>query len=109
MRAEEGVEPVAQRDALSARIGEQGALGTGVADDIGGNRGSFGMVGVEQPGRGPAAHGGRQLPAEVGRVLQAQVQALAPGRIVDVRRVAGQEDPAGAVGRRVPGLVAHPA
>jgi hypothetical protein len=47
-------------------------------------------VAVEQR-VGRASHDGRELPAEVERVLQARVHALAAGGAVDVRGVAEQE------------------
>jgi hypothetical protein len=47
----------------------------------------------------------RELPTEVERVLHAQPDALSTGRVVDVRRVTGQEYPALAVVRRLAGHV----
>src|SRR3712207_6975188 len=53
---------------------------------------SLGVVGVEEALRcGPVDHLG-QLPAQVHRVLDAGVEALAADRGVHVRRVAGQQD-----------------
>ena len=52
---------------------------------------ALGVVGVEQAvGRG-ALDDLRQLPAEVHRVLDAEVQALAPDRRMHVCGVAGEE------------------
>jgi hypothetical protein len=47
------------------------------------------VVAAEQVGRPGAAHGRRELPAEVERVVKGDVDADRPGRRVDVRRVAG--------------------
>jgi hypothetical protein len=67
----------------------------------------FGVVGVQQPVRRPAVDLGGQLPAQVDRVLDAQVQPLPAGRRVDVRGVAGQQHPAGPVPFGQPGGVAE--
>ena len=109
MRAEDAVEAVPQRDALPARVGQQAALREGVVDHVEADRVPFVVVAVEQAGRRPALDVGRQFPGQVGGVLQAEVEALAAGRVVDVRGVAGQQHPAGPVAGRLPGRVAHPA
>jgi hypothetical protein len=49
-----------------------------------------------------------ELPAQIHRILHADVEALSTDRGVHVRRVAGQQDPPVAVGRRLPGHVAEP-
>ena len=67
----------------------------------------FGLVAVQQPVRGPAVDLGGQFPAEVERVLDAEVEALPADRRVDVRRVAGQQHPAGPVALGQPGGVAE--
>ena len=69
----------------------------------------FVVVAVEQAGRRPAADLGGQLPGQVGGVLQAEVEALSAGRVVDVRRVPGQQHAPGPVAGRLPGRVADPA
>jgi len=51
---------------------------------------------------------GGELPAQVHRVQQAQVQALPVGREVEVRGVAGEQDPPGPVPLGLPGGVAEP-
>src|SRR5436305_656739 len=68
-------------------------LGTGVAQYVIGDRMTFGLVGVRQWFRRPAADLCGQFPAEVERVLNTQVEALAPGWRVDVCRIAGQQHP----------------
>ena len=65
---------------------------------------AFAGVGVEQPGRRPSLHGRGQLPAEVRRVLNAGVHALAAERRVHVCGVAGQEDPTDPVVLRLTAL-----
>lgn len=60
-------------------------------------RAALRLVAVQQPGRRPAPHLGGELPAQVDRVLQAQVEAGAADRRVHVRGVADEQDPAGAV------------
>src|SRR5207244_2974071 len=42
------------------------------------------------------------------RILHAGVEALSPDRGMDVRRVAGQQDPSVAVGRGLPGHIGEP-
>jgi hypothetical protein len=49
-----------------------------------------------------------QLPAEVDGVLDAVLDTLAAGRIVDVRGVTGEEDPAFAIGSGLAGRVGEP-
>ena len=63
------------------------------AQHAGSDRVPLGVVRVEQAlGRRLLDHLG-QLPAEVHRILHAGVEALPADRGVDVRRVAGQQDP----------------
>ena len=93
---------------LRARLGgDQQHLRAGVLQDVGGHRAPFGLVAVQQPARCPAADLGGQLPAEVERVLDAEVEPLPADRRVDVRRVAGQQDPADPVALGQPGGVAE--
>ena len=65
----------------------------GVVQHVAGDRVPFGVVAVQQPLRCPAADLGGQLPAQVERVLDAEVEPLPTDRRVDVRRVAGQQHP----------------
>ena len=74
--------------------GHQFDLRAGVVQYVGGHRVPFGVVAVQQVLRRPAVDLGGQFPAEVERVLDAEVEPLAAGRRVDVRGVAGQQDPA---------------
>ncbi len=93
---------------LGARLGgHQLHLRAGVVQHGGGHRVPFGVVAVQQALRRPAVHLGGQFPAEVERVLDAEVQALPAGRRVDVRRVAGQQHPAGPVALGQAGGVAE--
>jgi hypothetical protein len=63
----------------SARLGgQQLHLRAGVVQDVGGHRVPLGVVAVQQPLRCPAADLG-QFPAEVDRVLDAEVKALPTG------------------------------
>ena len=66
-------------------------------DDLLALRAPFGLVAVQQPGRGDPAHRQRQLPRQVPGVLDPGVHALAAGGWVQVRRVAGHEHPPVAV------------
>jgi hypothetical protein len=72
-----------------------------VAQHPGADRMAFGVVGVQQAGWRPATYLGRQLPADVDRVLQPEVEALAAHREVDVRGVAGEQHPPGPVPLRL--------
>ncbi len=63
------------------------------------------VIGVEQSGRGPAGRLRGQLPAQVERVLQAEVESLAAHRHLPVGGVSRQEDPVLAVpGRLTAGI-----
>ena len=53
----------------------------------------LGVVAVEQAVRGAPVHGGGQLPTQVHRVLDAQVEPLPAGRQVDVRGIPGEQHP----------------
>ena len=93
---------------LRARLGgHQLHLRAGVGQHVDGHRAPFGLVAVQQPLRRPAVDLAGQLPAEVERVLDAQVEALPSGRRVDVRRVAGQQHPPDPVALGQPGGVAE--
>ncbi len=80
--------------------GQRADLGepTGERDDVVGDREAFGLITVQQCFAAVAVDHRRQFPGQVERVLHAGVHALAAGRTVDVGGVAGQEDPAPAVG-----------
>jgi hypothetical protein len=65
-------------------------------------------VRVQQPVRRPAVHGGSQLPAEVGRVADAEVESLTAERRVHVCRVPGEQHPADAVLGGLAGVVGEP-
>ena len=73
----------------------QRALGPGVQQDPFAVGVPFGVVGIKEPGRCPAADLSGELPAEVDRVQQAGVQPRPAGGQVNVRRIAGQQDAAG--------------
>jgi hypothetical protein len=77
-------------------------LGGDVLQHPGGHRAALRLVSVQQAGPCSAAQLRRQLPAQVHRVLNTQVQTLAACREVDVGGVAGEEDPAHPVSRREP-------
>ena len=79
---------------LRARFGgRQFHLGAGVVQHVLGDRMTFGLVGVQQCFRRPAADLCGQFPAEVEGVLNAQVEALSADGWMDVRRIAGQQHP----------------
>ncbi|WRL49139.1 hypothetical protein U3649_09840 [Luteimonas sp. R10] len=82
-------------------------LRAGVVQHVGGHRAAFGLVAVQQPLGRPAGDLGGQLPAEVERVLDAEVEPLPAGRRVDVGRIAGQQHAAGPVALGQPGGVAE--
>jgi hypothetical protein len=86
---------------------DSSSICAGVGQHVGGHRAAFGVVAVQLPFRRPAADLGGQFPAEVERVLDAEVEALPAGRRVDVRRVAGQQHPADPVALGQPGGVAE--
>jgi hypothetical protein len=56
---------------------------------------------------GPVDHPG-QLPAQIHRVPDAKAEALPARGVMHVRRVASEQDPSRAVGRRLPGHVGEP-
>ena len=56
----------------------------------------------------PSVDDGRELPPQVHRVENAEIQSLAAERRVNVRRVAGEQHAAEAIGRRLPGVVGEP-
>src|SRR5690606_13072242 len=89
-------ESVAQ--CLAARVGAaMRDLRLRVAQDARGHRMAFGMIAVEQAVRRPALYHLRKFPAEVDRILQAEVETLPAKRRMDVRGVAGEQHAALAV------------
>jgi len=78
------------------------------AQHTGGDRVSLGMVGIQQAVRSCEVDDLRQLPAEIHGVLDTDVEALPTHRGVNVRRVAGQQDPPRAVGSGLTGHVGEP-
>ena len=76
-------------------------LGHGVAQDARRNRMALGVIGVEQAVRRRALNHLSQFPAEIHRVLHADVEALSAHGRVYVGGVAGQEDAPVTVGRRL--------
>ena len=79
-----------------------------VAQHARGDRVALGVVGVEQALRRRPLDHLRQLPAQVHRVLHADVEALPADRRVHVRRVAGEQHASCAVRRRLPRHVGEP-
>ena len=67
----------------------------------------LGVVTVQQPVRCPTVECARQLPAQVDRVLDAQVESLPARRRMNVRGIAGQQHPADAVALGEPGGIAE--
>ena len=94
---------------LRARLErDQLHLRAGVVQHVGGDRVPLGLVAVQQPLRRPAVDLGGQFPAQVDRILDAEVESLPADRRVDVRRVAGEQHPADPVALGQPGGVAEP-
>lgn len=89
--------------------GQQFGVRACSAQNVGCDRDPFGLIGVQQAGGCPAADLGGQLPAQVERVLGAEVEALPAHRRVNVRRIPGQQHPAVPVALGLPGGVAEPA
>ena len=73
----------AERGSLVVRP-HQGDLRTGVRQHPRRDRVTLGRVGVEQLGRCPSVDDGRELPAQVHRVEDAEIQSLAAERRVNV-------------------------
>jgi hypothetical protein len=88
---------------------QQCGLGPGVAQHRLARGVSFARVGVEQRVGCIPAYDGGQLPAEVRRVQQADVQTLTAARRMHVRGIARQQHPAAPVGVGLTGVVAEPA
>ena len=86
----------------------KGDLRQRVPQDPGGDRVTLGLIGVQQAfGRRPLDHLG-QLPSQVHSVLNAEVEALSARRVMHVRGVAGQQDPAVAIGGGLTGRIVEP-
>ena len=81
----------------SGRLDARSRVPHGAPDDLLADRAALGLVAVEQARRRRRPDRERELPGEVVGVLDAGVHALGAGGRVDVRGIAGHEDPAGAV------------
>jgi len=79
-----------------------------VAQHAGGDGVPLGMVGIEQVFGRCALGDQREFPAEVHRILHADIEAVPAGRIVDVRGIARQQHPALAIGLGLPRAVVEP-
>mmetsp|Transcript_36907 Transcript_36907/g.102465 ORF Transcript_36907/g.102465 Transcript_36907/m.102465 type:complete len:215 (-) Transcript_36907:856-1500(-) len=75
----------------SALVGEGPEHRVAGRQDLLGHGSALSLVGAQQTFGGLAGEHRRQLPGQVGGVLDPRVHALAPGRAVGVRRVAHQE------------------
>jgi hypothetical protein len=75
------------------RVGLRPRVAHGPADGLFADRVTLCVVALEQPFRRFSASGEGELPGEVVRILDPGVHALGPGRRMDVRGVAGDEDP----------------
>ncbi len=90
------------------RLGtQQGHLRPGIGQHPAGDRVALRVVTVQQALRRPPVDLGGELPAQVERVLDPEVEPLPAGRRVDVRGVAGQQHPAGPVALGLPRRVAE--
>ena len=79
-----------------------------VAQHAGSDRVALGVIGIQQAlRRCPLDHLG-QLPSQIHRILHTGVEALPTHRRMHVRRVASQQHPSLAVGRRLPGHIGEP-
>jgi hypothetical protein len=79
---------------LRARFGgRQVHLGAGVVQHVFGDRTAFGLIGVQQCLRRPAADLRGKFPAQVECVLDANIEALSAYGWMDVCRIAGQQHP----------------
>jgi hypothetical protein len=107
VHAQQSGKSVAKRVEAGIASG-QWDLGHRGLQHAGGDRMTFGLVGVQEAvGRGSPDHLG-ELPAQVHRILHSEVEALPADRVVDVRGVAGQEHASLAVGRGLTGGVGEP-
>ena len=80
----------------------------GQPEHAGADRVALLLVGVQQPRRRRPATGGGELPAQVHRITEAGVHALATERGMHVRGVTGQKRPAGPVVPCLPSLAEKP-
>ncbi len=83
-------------------------LGAGPVEHPGADRMPFGGVGVEESDGCPAADDQGELPAQVHRVTDTEVEALAAERRVDVGRVAREQHTARPIGVRLTAVVGEP-
>src|SRR5262249_35024030 len=67
---------------------------TGMTDIANADRAALRLVALEKPRAAPAGDHRRQLPAEVDRVAEAGVEAKPCGRMIEVRRIAREENAA---------------
>src|SRR5215831_9182464 len=67
---------------------------TGMTDIANADRAALRLVALEKPRAAPAGNHRRQLPAEVDRVAEAGVEAKPCGRMIEVRRIAREENAA---------------
>ena len=104
VHAQELGHDVAQRHRLVVLAAQEHRRHRG-AQNAGGDRVALGVVRVEElVRRRPPDHFG-QFPAQVHRILDTGLEALATVRRMDVGGVAGQQDPSCAVGRGLTGRV----
>ena len=87
--------------------GHQFHLRAGVLEHRGSHRMPLVVVAVQEPVRRPAGHRRRQLPSQVERILDTEVQALPAGRRMNVGCVAREQYPAGPVALGQPRRVAE--
>ncbi len=80
-------------------------LGARPVEDLRAQRMPLALIAVEQPRRGVAADHGRELPAEVHRVAEPEIEPLAAQRGMDVRSVARQQHPPPAIRARLAGAI----
>lgn len=81
--------------------------GVGELEHVACHRAPSGAVAVKQSVGRPAGGDQSELPAQVVRVYDPGVHALAPRRAVQVHRIAGQQHPATAIGVRRPAVGAE--
>ena len=79
-----------------------------VPERAGSDRMALVLIRVQEALRGGPVDHLRELPSQIHRILHAEAEALSAHRVVHVRRVAGQEDSADAVGRGLPGHIREP-
>ena len=80
-------------------------LGARPVENLRSHRMPFAQIAVEQTGRRVAADRGSQLPAQVHRVAEPEIEPLAAQGRMDVRGVAGEQHTPLAVSRRLVGAI----